>query len=85
MIVEVLSYDEWRIHSSTARAVDAILAGGRPATQLRRFNSDGQMVCRFSPASGPQCYGPLEGGMKDAGSKATIAPWLQDLYQVAAR
>ena len=85
MIVEVLSYDEWRIHSSTACAVDTILAGGRPAMQLRRFDSDGQMVCRFPPARGPQCFGPLEGVERDAGSEATIAPWLQDLYQVAAR
>jgi hypothetical protein len=69
-VVEVLSYDEWRIHTSTAAAVDALLAGGRPPTQLRRFDADGRMVCRFKQAIGPQCFSDKVGGAAAAGPSA---------------
>lgn len=83
----MLSYDEWRIHTSTARAVDALLAGGRPPTQLRRFDGAGRMVCRYQPASGPQCFavqpgsGELASGR--AGSDDGVPEWLQHTYALA--
>ena len=85
-VVEVLSYDEWRIHTNTARAVDALLAGGRPPTQLRRFDRDGRMVCRFKPASGAQCFADKAGGGGDGGRARVdmgVPDWLQDVYALA--
>ena len=87
-VVEVLSYDQWLIHTSTARAVDAKLAGGDPPTQLRRFDAQGRMVCRFKPGSGPQCFAGQAGGggggpAGRAGVDDGVPEWLQSVYELA--
>ena len=69
-------------------AVDALLAGGRPPTQLRRFDKAGRMVCRFVPASGPQCFADQagSGGGIEAvhvGADGVVPEWLQHVYALA--
>ena len=85
--MEVLSYGEWRIHTDVGRAVDARLAGGQPPSQLRRFDKDGNMVCRFVPGSGPQNFAGAGGGdpSRASGRSGTVnevPEWMLDVYSL---
>ena len=88
-VVEVLSYDKWRIHTSTSRAVDSLLAGGRPFTQVRRFDGDGRMLCRFKAACGAQCFSARADDCKrpdgDLGIDDAVPEWLQHVHALARR
>ena len=41
-----MSYSEWRVHANVGRAVDALLAGGQPPTQVQSVRT---AVVRFVP------------------------------------
>ena len=56
--------------------------------QLRRFDRDGSMVCRFKPASGPQNFagageGDSGGGTGRSGMADGLPEWMKDVYSLA--
>lgn len=61
--VEMLAIGRWRVHVDVAAAVDEMLAGHMPVTQLRTVSEAGEIVTQQSFGSEP----PAEGSGDYAG------------------
>lgn len=76
MLIEILSYNMWRIHTDVAASVDAMLAGGTPATQLRRWEHCKRVV-RFTGGESDQ-----EGGLAGI-AQPLKRSFMNDLFQMS--
>lgn len=57
-LLEMEPGGRWRLHTNVASSVDALLAGGRPDTQLRRTEAGGRaMVVRIEPGRSGEVAG----------------------------
>lgn len=75
MLIEILSYNTWRIHTDVAASVDAMLAGRTPATQVRRWEHCKRVV-RFTGGDNEQ-----EGGMAGI-AQPLKRSFMDDLFQM---
>jgi hypothetical protein len=85
---QVLGYGELRLHADVARSVDALLAGRRPPTQLRRIIGGARALVRFEGgdggAEGPWAAGGCGAGGCGAGGRGPPeGQWLEDLVNLA--
>ncbi len=51
ILVEVLGWQDWRIHLNVGQSVDDLLAGRKPCTQ-RRWIKNGKMMMNVSSGNG---------------------------------
>ena len=74
-LVELLGYDQWRVHLSVDASVDALLAGRQPHTQLR-MRQNGKMVACLEAA-------PADPVVSDSKVADTEPSWLTSLGKLA--
>lgn len=87
-LVEVLSWNKWRLHLNVAASVDAMLEGKVPYTQLRWVEEDGRMMVRME---GPRAQGEGPPGATRAAAAAAAlercppggGAWLAQLANMA--
>ncbi len=80
---QVLGYGELRLHADVARSVDALLAGRRPPTQLRRIVGGARALVRYEGGDGG-AEGPWAAGSCGAGGRGPPeGQWLEDLVNLA--
>lgn len=76
--LQVLGHGALRVHTDVARSVDALLAGRRPATQLRRMVG-ARAVVRFEGAAAEPC---AAGAERPGGGGAGAGQWMEDLLNL---
>jgi len=77
--VEMLSIGVWRVHTDVASAVDSLLQGAEPATQLRRLGRNAQILVEEELTAGPPQLqaGPAAPLLSSAVSEPPAAPLLR--------
>ena len=70
--VEMLSIGRWRVHLDVGAAVDALLVGKEPATQVRRVGRDGKVT--VEEEAGASASGSQQTAAASAGAGPQAAP-----------